>query len=400
MNVEREEIPALSREQPVLSVMRVVIPALVVQFAFGVSYTWGAVVPFVRQYNHWSPLVISTVFSGVSFGYGLGIIVAGWLADRYPPRLLCWIAVGLLALGYAIAFLFPTGFTFFLFYSFLALGIGGAIVLAGLLAAGGYVLPRRIGTIGGALTASYAFASVIQVPIVSQLAISFGWINALRILGSCMALLAAAALLIIPSVPRPRLAANGEMDRKASPLQLLLRRPIWTGFLLEATAAPLGAYAFVVLANYARSLHFALWIATFSVSGAALGNAIGRLSSGAASDRFGINRVFLVIFAAVLLSALLLLNHANGFVILLAALIAGLGFGGAAGVLSRLAATSAPDAPNSAFGLLFAGYAGSTFYGPLLGAAVGGPPVAWFVLSAVSLIGLLILALRAVLLRD
>ncbi len=71
---------ALSRDQPALSVMRVVIPARVVQFAFGVFYTWGVVVPFVRQYNHWSPLVISAVFSGVSFGYGLGIIVAGWLA--------------------------------------------------------------------------------------------------------------------------------------------------------------------------------------------------------------------------------------------------------------------------------------------------------------------------------
>ncbi len=399
MDVEGEEISTLARQEVSFSAMRVVIPSLIVQFAFGVSYTWGAVVPFVRQYNHWSPLVISAVFSGVSFGYGLGIIVAGWLADRYPPRLLCWIAVGLLAIGYAVAFLFPTGFTFFLFYSFLALGVGGAIVLAGLLAAGGYVLPRRIGTIGGALTASYAFASVIQVPIVSQLAFSFGWIDALRLLGSCMALLAAAALLVIPAIPRPHYAEDTGRNGGASPLQLLLRRPIWTGFLLEATAAPLGAYSFVILANYARSLHFALWIATFSVSGAALGNALGRLFTGAASDRFGINRVFLAIFAAILLSAFLLLNPASGFIILLAALVAGLGFGGSAGVLSRLATTSAPDAPNSAFGLLFAGYAAGTFYGPIVGAAVGGPPVAWFVLAGISLSGLLILALRAWLLR-
>jgi MFS transporter, OFA family, oxalate/formate antiporter len=399
MNVEGEEIPALVQERPSLSAMRVVIPALIVQFAFGISYTWGAVVPFVREYNHWSPLVISAVFSGVSIGYGLGIIIAGWLADHYPPRLLCWIAVGLLSLGYAIAFLFPSGLTFFLFYSFLALGVGGAIVLGGLLAAGGYVLPRRIGTIGGALTGSYAFAAFIQVPIVSQLAIAFGWIDALRLLGSGLALLSAAALLVIPPIPRPHYAESSGTSGGASPLQLILRRPIWTGFLLEATAAPLGAYAFVILANYARSLHFALWIATFSVAGAALGNALGRLSSGAASDRFGVNRVFLFIFAAVLLSAILLLNPANGFVILLAALIAGLGFGGAAGVLSQLAATSGPDAPNSAFGLLFAGYAAGTFYGPLLGAAVGGPPLAWFVLSSITLLGLIILALRTLLLR-
>lgn len=189
------------------------------------------------------------------------------------------------------------------------------------------------------------------------------------------------------------------MNRGASPLQLFLRRPIWTAFLLEVTAAPLGAYAFVVLANYARDLHLGLWIATISVSGAALGNALGRLSGGAASDRFGINRVFLAIFAAILLSAILLLNPVNGLVVLLAALVAGLGFGGSAGVLSRLAAVSAPDAPNSAFGLLFAGYAAGTFFGPIVGASAGGPPTAWFVLAGISVIGLLILLLRTLILR-
>ncbi|HET9918210.1 MAG TPA: MFS transporter [Ktedonobacteraceae bacterium] len=399
MDVEEEEFSSISQSHMPVSPLRVVIPALIVQFAFGVSYTWGAVVPYVRAQDHWSPLVISAVFSGVSSGYGTGMIIGGWLADRYPPRLLCWIALGLLSLGYAIAFLFPSGFTFFTFYSFLALGIGGAIVLAGLLAAGASVLPRRIGTIGGALTGSYAFAAVILVPVVSQLAAAFGWINALRLLGSCMAVLAAAALLFIPPIPRPRYREHTRATRGASPLQLLLRKPIWTALLLEITTAPLGAYAFVVLSNYARGLHFALWIATLSVSGAALGSALGRLSGGAASDRFGINRVFASIFAAVLLSAVLLLNPVNGFVILLAALIAGLGFGGGAGVLSRLAAGSAPDAPNSAFGLLFAGYAAGTFFGPILGAAVGGPPTAWFVLAGISVIGLLILVLRTVMLR-
>lgn len=399
MDVEGEELASVAGVRPSISALRVIIPALIIQFAFGVSYSWGVLVPYVRAQAHWSPLVLSLVFSGVSIGYAVGIIIGGWLADRYPPRLLCWIAIGLLCMGYCIAFLLPTGFTFIAFYSFLALGIGGAVELGGLLAAGAYALPRRIGTIGGALTGSYAFAGVIQAPIVNQLAIAFGWINALRLMGSGMAILAIAALLVIPAVPRPDYAEAIRANGGVSPFQLLLRRPIWTALLLELTAPPLGAYAFVALANYARDLHLAIWIATLSVSGAALGNALGRLSGGVASDRFGINRVFLLIFAAVLLSAILLLNPANGLVILLAALVAGIGFGGAAGVLSRLAAVSAPDAPNSAFGLLFAGYATGTFAGPIIGATAGGPPTAWFVLAAITVIGLLILLLRTMLLR-
>ncbi len=53
----------------------------------------------------------------------------------------------MLSLGYAIAFLFPTGFTFFLFCSFLAPDIGGAIVLAALLLIPS--IPRsRLSTVG------------------------------------------------------------------------------------------------------------------------------------------------------------------------------------------------------------------------------------------------------------
>src|SRR5437016_10952345 len=117
--------------------------------------------------------------------------------------------------------------------------------------------------------------------------------------------------------------------------QIFRRRRVWTGFLLEATATPLGSYAFAAVAVYTRSLHLALWIGTLAVTMVALGNAIGRLAGGIAADRFGANRVFLVIFAIGLLAAVLLQSPLNSFVVLLAALAAGISFGGPAGVLSR-----------------------------------------------------------------
>jgi MFS family permease len=104
--------------------------------------------------------------------------------------------------------------------------------------------------------------------------------------------------------------------------------------------------------------------------------------------------VFLVIFAADLLAAVLLQTPVNGVVVLLAALIAGIGFGGPAGILSRLAAVSAPDAPYAAFGLLFAGFAAGALYGPLLGAAIGGTSLPWLVLGGVAAVGCLVLPVR------
>ena len=58
-----------------------------------------------------------------------------------------------------------------------------------------------------------------------------------------------------------------------------------------------------------------------------------------------------------------------------------------------MAHDSAPDAPNSALGVLFAGYAAGAVLGPLLGAVVGGS-AAWLAVGAPALGGLVVLAGR------
>ena len=381
-----------SSPRPKLSPRRVLFSIYTLQFAFGFIYIWGAVAPDVRLHDHWPALLTSAVFAAGPLGYGTGMVISGRLAERYPPRRLCWMGVALMLTGFAVAFLVPSGVTFVLFYSAIGLGLGGAVALAGALAAGTIVFPRRIGAIGGALTGVYALAAVVEAPLVSNFALTIGWFNALRLVGSCIALVAVVAVALMPSIHPSR---SIQVDTgPISSVQLFSRKLIWIGFLLEVTASPLGSYAFAAVATYARNLHFALWIATLAVTAVALGNTIGRLLAGAASDRFGVNRVFLVIFAADLLAAVLLQTPVNGVVVLLAALIAGVGFGGPAGILSRLAAVSAPDAPYAAFGLLFAGFAAGALYGPLLGAAVGGTSLPWLVLGGVAAVGCLVLPVR------
>jgi OFA family oxalate/formate antiporter-like MFS transporter len=378
--------------------LRVLISGLTLQFAFGMAYAWGAVVPYVRLHDHWSPLLISAVFSGTPLGYATGIVIGGWVADHYPPRLLCWIGTGLLIIGFAVAFLIPGGLTFAIFYSALALGLGGSITLAGALAAGISAFPTRVGMIGGILTGSYALAAVFQIPVISYLASTLGWTDALRLVGTIMAFLALSMVLLMPAIPQP---VRPQQKTGLVPfLTLIMRKQVWTGFLLEATASPLGAYAFVAIATYAHGFSLALWVATGAVIAVAAGNAVGRFVAGTASDRFGVNRVFLVILAMNLLAVILLQVPLNGVTVLLAALAAGIGFGGPAGLLSRLASASAPDAPNTVFGLLFVGYALGVFYGPLLGAAAGGNSRSWLVLGGVAVIGLLLLMTRVLMARS
>lgn len=347
----------------------------------------------MRTQNGWPPVLVGAVWSAGPVGYGSVMVLAGRLADRLPPRRICWAAAAAMAAGLGVAFVVPAGWTFVLFYSALGLGAGGAIAMAGSLAAGTSVLPARPGVVGGVLTSSYALAAAVQVPAVSALAAGIGWVAALRVAGSALVLLAVVAVALLPSVPAP---GHGTAAGERASMRELVGRPlIWSGVLLELLATPLGAYTFVNLAGHARDLGLSLAVGTAALLAAACGNAAGRLFAGAASDRSGPQLVFLVLLLCDVAAALVLWRASSLLALLAAAALVGIAFGGPAGLLSRLAADAAPDAPHSAFGLLFAGYAAGSCTGPLLGATLGGGPLVWPALGATALGGLAIVAGRA-----
>jgi len=386
--VEEPQEPASTGRNPA----RALFAALPLQFAFGLVYSWGALAPFIQHDEHWSSVLISAVWSATPIGYGTGIVIGGRLADRVPPRRLCWAGLGLLAAGGGTALAFPSGPTFVLLYSMLGLGFGGGLALAGSVAAGRHAMPDRAGTVSGLVTGAYAVAAPIQVPVVSFLAGSIGWLPTLRWMAAAMLALAALTLTAMPAVPRPR---QPEEDGRVhpAPLAVLTRPRLYTAILLELTATPLGAYAFVSSAGYARSLQLAAIVATAAITAVAVGNAIGRVGGGAASDRVGVDRVMLVVLLLDLVAALLLFLHPGAAGVAVACLLAGIGFGAPAGVIGRLAEDAAPDAPNSALGLIFAGFAAGASSGSLLGAAVGGPG-AWLAVGAAALAGLAVVFIR------
>ena len=372
---------------------RLAVSALALQLVFGLVFAWGAVAPYALA-EHWSPVLVGAVFSGTPIGYGLGTVVGGRLADRLPPRPLCFAGIGLLALGFAIAFLVPSGVTFVAFYAFLALGLGGGITLTGALGAVTQGFPGRAGLLGGMLTAAYASGTVIQVPIVTYLIPHLGWIGAVRAVGTAFTVVAIASALAMPSLPKPRRPA--EAGEHAPLGRLVLRPLIWTGIAAEVCGTPLGAYTFVNIAGYAHRHGFGLALAGAALTTTAIANALSRILSGVASDRIGVNAALLMILLGDLVTVALLLVSPSPLTLLPAAFAAGWALGGGAGILGRMAAESAPDAPHSAFGLLFTGFAGGAFLGPLFGAALAGTSDKGFLLTAAPVLaGLAIVAWRS-----
>jgi MFS transporter, OFA family, oxalate/formate antiporter len=351
----------------------VLVSAVALQLAFGLAFAWGVVVPLVRAQEHWPALLLGAVFSATPVGYGIGTAVGGRLADRFPPRRLCWASLGLLAAGFGLAFAAPSGLTFVVAYGGLALGVGGGVALTGAVAALAQVFPSRAGTVGGLATAAYAASAIFQAPLISALAPALGWRGALEVVGLGVAAVAAALLPLMPALPP---------DRRDRAPGLLLSAPVGIAAALAFCGATFGAFAAVNLPGVAGPA-----LAGAVAAAVALGNAGGRLLGGLAADRLGARRVVVAVFALDLVAAALLFALPGPATALGAGMGAGLALGADAGSLTRSGRDAAPGRPNAAFGLVFAGFATGGFTGPLLGAVVG-IPGAWLATAAPAAVGL------------
>lgn len=372
---------------------RTLLAGVLLQQAFGLTFTWGVLVPHVQAELGWPPLVLAAVFSATPLGYGLGTVVGGRLADRLPPRRIAAAAVGLLVLGLAPALTHPSPLTFVVLYGWLGLGMGGGMALAGSVAAAVRLFPARAGTVGGALTAAYAGASIVQAPLLAALVSQLGWLGALRWLAAGLLALALGALALTPGLPAAPTSLAGEP--LPHQLHLLRRHRVWTSCLVVLFGALTGAYAAVAVVSQAQAAHLAAWVATGALVVFSLGNTSGRLLGGAGADRLGVGRVGFALLLGNLAAALVLALTRAEALVLVASLAAGGALGSTAGLVPRLAADGAPDAPNSAFGVLFAAFATGALAGPLVGAAAGGGAGSWLAVGLPSLVGLAALAARS-----
>ena len=382
----------IPREVVSPSPLRVALATLALQAAIGVSYTWGALAPFALSQTHWTSLQVAAMFSATPAGYGFGIVVAGRLADLEPPRRLLRIGYAIFAAGLLGAFLFPNPYTLIVLYAGIGVGFAGGFTLAAGLAALRQAFPQRVGTLGGIQAAVFAGSALALVPMVTYLAPRYGWVSALGVTGAVLAVLSGLAVLQMPHLPRPR----HHDERAHPPLLAVAAQPlVWSAFLIELTATPLGSYSFVHVGLEASRFGVAAWIVSAVVSAFIAGNGSGRLIGGAATDRWGVHAVVGGLFVSSLLGAALLYFGSAPVPIFLGSLLAGVGFGAPAGILPRLSAEAMPSAPNTASGLIFTGYTTGAFAGPLLGELISPAPTGWLEMAVLPIAGLLVLFLRA-----
>jgi DHA1 family inner membrane transport protein len=353
--------------------------------AFGVS---GILVPVART------LEVSVAAAGQAItAYAVAtallppLMLARWAS--WPRRRFMVVTLLMLAAGCALCTVATT--IEVLMLGRVLMGAGAAFSPAAAGMAVTMAAPERRGQALALIFLGISLSYALGVPLITWVGEAFGWRHAF---GLCTLALLAAAAAVAASMPR---GSGGAAETSYAGIGRLLQRPevisalLFTLLYFAAIFVP-----FTYVAPMLRELvpltsaQLALTLTIFGFAGVA-----GTLLGGAASDRFGPRRtlVALLVLYATFMAALPLSQGSPVGMTVLLSLWGSASFGMMAPQQSRLAALAPDEAP-----LLLSINTSMIYVGTALGAAIGGAASVGLGFARLPWVGLMPLALAALVL--
>jgi MFS family permease len=352
----------------------VVAAAFVVMLVgFGSAYTFAAFFPSLQEAFGASRGDVSLVFSLAGFLYFALGPLAGALADRHGPRLPIGLGVALLAAGLAAA-----GGAGSLLQVYLAYGVGvGVGVGLSYVPAVGAVQPwfaRRRAQASGYAVAGIGVGTLLMPPLAVELIAAFGWRGAYLALGALALALGGAAAWLIERSP----AARGlHPDGAATPppaagalrgldvREAMRSRTFWALYA-ACLAVGFGVFSpFVHLAPYSLDLGHPERAGVLLLSLMGAGSLAGRFFLGGLADRFGRRRSLLLMFAGIFLAQLIWLASSSLPALACYALLHGCFYGGFVALIPAVTMDYfGLRSVNGVIGLLYTSVAFGTLIGP------------------------------------
>jgi MFS family permease len=333
--------------------------------AFGIAYSFGAFLqPMADEFGA-SRGTTSVFFALTSLTYfGLGAL-SGVAVDRYGPRRV--LLVGGLALGGGLAATSQVGSLWLGLVTYgLGVGIGVACAYVPMVAVvGGWFERRRTLAIGVAVT-GIGLGTLTVAPLAAALIGNLGWRSTHLLLGLVGAgvLLVCALVVARPPVQSgPAALTLGEAVRDRD------YRRLYLAMVLMAVAL---FVPFVHLPGYAEGAGADEVAAAALVGVIGAASIAGRLVLGAVAARTGVTRAFRGCFLAMGGSFALWLVGGSYWVLVLFAVVLGVGYGGFVAIGPAVVAERfGTPRLGGLLGVLYTSVGiGSAFGAPLAGAAI------------------------------
>lgn len=374
---------------------KVVFGACLTQFTvIGLLFTYGLFFNPLQEEFGWSRTFLSSAASLSFFMMGMLAIVAGRMNDRLGPR----IVMGFCGLAYGIGYILLSQVSaqwqvLVVFGVFIGLGLGAHDVVT--LSTIARWFEKRRGIMSGVVKTGTATGQVTMPPLAAFLLVSYGWRQALMLLG-----IGAIVLLVIASfsMRRPPETEGGAQDVSTQGVSFSdarKSRVFWSLCTIQFMFFPSMMTVPTHLAVHGMDLGMTTAKAATLLSVLGTTSIAGRLAVGLLADRIGGKRAFLICFC-VLLGSLIAFagTSAHGPLFVVVAFY-GFSHGGLFTVVSPLVAEYfGMRSHGSVFGtILFFGTIGGAI-GPILAGWIfdvyGTYQYAFMLLAAMAAIGLAI----------
>lgn len=300
---------------------------------FGVAYSFGAFLTPMQQDFGSGHSATSAVFGITAFLYFEFGALSGAAVDRFGPRPV--LLVGAVAMG---AGMVATAAVHHLWLVYLTYGVGvGVGVACGyvpMVAVVGNWFDRRRSTAVGIAVAGIGVGTLVGAPLAAALIDSFGWRTTEVALG-----LAGAAVLVVCALltSRPPMHAT---EVESVPLRETIRSASFRWLYLSGFFGSLALFVpFVYLPPFARD-HGAGKVAAAALVGfIGAASVVGRLGLGALADRWGHVRTYRGCVAAMACSYAIWLVVSSYGLLVVFAIVLGVGYGGFIALSPSVAAT-------------------------------------------------------------
>ncbi len=270
-----------------------VIGGVLMNLALGSLYAWSVfVAPLEREFG-WTRTQTSRTFTIAVVCFALTFIFAGRLQDRKGPRIPALAGSVLVSLGFFLTS-FTTSLTALYVFFGVIVGIGNGFGYATPTPVGSKWFPDKRGLVVGLMVGGYGGGQAIFGSLANYWLIpSLGWRTTFQILAVVFFLMTMAGTMLLKNPPagyrppnwQPAAGAAASVD---IPTGEFVKMPafyaMWIAYCLGTTS---GLMTISQLVPFANSSGLGANVATIALVVSAIGNAGGRILSGAMSDKFG-----------------------------------------------------------------------------------------------------------------
>ncbi len=350
---------------------------------YGLFWSYSAFIEPLEATLHASRAEISAAYTMFMALYSICAVPMGWLSDKYGPRRTLWLAAFLIGGSVTLCSLITSLWQLYLLFGVVAALGHSAIFVVPMATLNRWFIQRR-GLAVGIAACGIGFGLLVVPPIASQIIDMYSWQVAFVILGITFFIVNVIVGVFIRGRPADKgLRPFGEIGQELSASKYLAdtksfslgealkTKAFWLLYLVCLFSFAAEQMASVHVVPYSGTVGIPATKAVLGLSFLGVGSMVGRVGSGALSDRIG--RVStLVMWCCVEAVAIFCLISVNSPVTLyLTMLLLGFGYGGWA-VLCPVMVGDFFGLKNlgTILGVWFTAGAPASVLGPLMGGIV------------------------------